>query len=187
MSENIRCFIAIELSGEIRDALAEIEESLKANIPGVKWVRPENMHLTLKFLGHISPSAAEHVKSFLSEIASQVKPFPIRLSAPGVFPSLARPRVIWAGIDKGSKESIDLAERIEEKAALLGIEKETRPFHPHLTLARVDFSIDKEVLNNAFARIKVPNTEMTASKITLFQSTLRREGPIYTVLHEALF
>ena len=187
MNETIRCFIAIELSPEIRDTLREIQSDLKKSVVGVKWVKPENIHLTLKFLGHINPSTVEEVKSALTEIASHVKPFTIRLSSPGAFPSLGSPRVIWVGIDKGDKESIDLAGRIEEKTALLGIEKENRAFHPHLTLARVNFLKDKDLLKNAFSSLKVPPAEMTASKLTLFQSTLTREGSIYTVLHAASF
>ena len=187
MSETIRTFIAIELSDEIIATLADIEEQLRHKIPGAKWVNPENIHLTLKFLGHIIPSAVEDIKSDLNKIASQTKPFQIRLSSPGAFPSLGSPRVIWMGIDKGDKESVDLAGRIEEKTACLGIEKENRAFHPHLTLARVDFLKDKDLLKNAFSSLKVLPVEMTVSKLSLFQSTLTREGSIYMVLHTASF
>ncbi len=187
MSENIRCFIAIELSPEIKTALQKIEDELKSKVPSVKWVKPDNIHLTLKFLGHIDTDAVESVKAALGAIAQNAKPFVIRLSSPGAFPTPERPRVIWVGIDKGDKESIDLANSIEEKTALLGIEKENRAFHPHLTLARVDFLKDKSALKNAFDSLKIPPVEMTASKLTLFQSTLTRGGSIYTALHEASF
>ena len=187
MSEKVRCFIAIELSQEIREALGQIEDELRKTISGVKWVKPDNIHLTLKFLGHIEKETVEQIKEILNQVAAQIKPFKMKLSSPGVFPSPTRPRVIWIGIDEENKESSHLANLIEERLATLGIEKESRAFHAHLTLARVKFLKDKSSVKNAFASLKVPQTEMTASKIALFQSTLTREGSIYTILREAEF
>jgi len=187
MSETIRSFIAIELSPEIKTALENIEDELKPKVPGVKWVRPENIHLTLKFLGHVSADTVELVKVTLAEIAKDVKSFTIRLSSPGAFPAPERPRVIWVGIDKGGPESTGLANAIDGRVSHFGVEKESRPFHPHLTLGRIDFLKDKSALKNAFASLKVKPAEMLASKVTFFQSTLTREGPIYSVLHEAEF
>lgn len=184
MDNTIRCFIAIELSEKIRNALRDIEEELKPNIPGIKWVRPENIHLTLKFLGHISANAVESVKTSLKEIAENTIPFAIRLSSPGVFPAPERPRIIWVGIDKGANESKALADAINDMAAKFGIEKENRPFHPHLTLGRIDFIKDKIALKNAIFSIKIPPAEMAVSKITLFQSILAREGAVYNILFE---
>lgn len=187
MSEKIRCFIAIELSQEIKEALAKIEDELKKGISGVKWVKPDNIHLTLKFLGHIEEETVEEIKKILTQAASQTKPFKIKLSSPGAFPTSTRPRVIWIGVDEENKESSNLVNLIEERITPLGIEKESRAFHSHLTLARVKFLKDKNSVKNAFDSLKVPPAEMTASKITLFQSTLTRGGSIYAVLHEAEF
>lgn len=187
MSDVIRCFIAIELSLEIKIALQKIKDELMPKIPNVKWTQPDNIHLTLKFLGHISVNTVESVKTILEDLAKNTKPFTIRLSSPGAFPSFGSPRVIWAGIDKGNEESINLAGCIEEKAALIGIEKENRAFHPHLTLARINFLKDKKALKNAFSSLNIPPVEMTASGLTLFQSTLTREGAIYTILDEIKF
>lgn len=185
MNEKIRCFIAIELSQEIKDALKQIADELQKTIHGVKWVKPGNIHLTLKFLGSIEKETIEEIKNSLSQIAQETKPFKIKLSSAGVFPDPGRPRVIWIGIEEGKNESVSLANAIEERLAPLGIEKESRAFHPHLTLARVKFLKDKNSLKSAFASLKVPPVEMTATKVTLFQSTLSREGAVYSVLHEA--
>ena len=187
MSETIRSFIAIELSPEIKDALQKIEDELKPKVPDVKWVRPENIHLTLKFLGHISADMIESIKSILVQIAKDAKPFTIRLSSPGAFPTPERPRVVWIGIDKGDEESVTLVNTIEDKVSHLGIEKENRAFHPHLTLGRIEFLKDKDTLKNAFSAIKIPPIEMAVSKITLFQSTLTRGGAVYNALQEAKF
>lgn len=187
MNNTIRCFIAIELSQEIKEALIKIENELQETIRGVKWVEPENIHLTLKFLGHIENETVEKIKVILKEIATGTKPFKIKLSSAGVFPSPSQPRVIWVGIEEGKKESSELANMIEEKTTPLGIEKEARAFHPHLTLARIKFLKDKSSVKNAFGSLKVPQVEMTATKITLFQSTLSPEGPTYTALETADF
>ncbi len=187
MSETIRSFIAIELTAKIKAALQKIEDELKPKVPGVKWVHPENIHLTLKFLGHINTDTLESIKSILAEIAKNTKSFSMRLSSPGAFPTLDRPRVVWVGIDKGGEESVALATAIEDKVSHLGIEKENRAFHPHLTLARIDFPTNKNVLKDAFSSIKIPPIEMAVSKITLFQSTLTRGGAVYSVLQESEF
>ncbi len=187
MSEKIRCFIAIELSQEIKEALGRIEDELKQTINGVNWVKPDNIHLTLKFLGHLEKDIVERTKEILTQIASQTAPFKMKLSSAGAFPTPARPRVIWIGMDEANKESSRLANLVEERLAPLGIEKESRAFHPHLTLARVKFLKDKNSVKNAFVSLEVPPVEMTASKITLFQSILTRQGAVYTVLHEATF
>ncbi len=187
MSEKIRCFIAIELSREITDILSQIQDELKKTVSGVKWVRAEDIHLTLKFLGNIEEKAVEEIKEILNQIAAQTKPFKLKLSSAGAFPNPDRPRVIWIGMDEENKQGSFLANLIEEKLVSLGIEKESRAFHPHLTLARVKFLKDKSSVRNAFASLKVSPVEMTATKVTLFQSTLTREGAIYTALHEAEF
>ncbi len=183
----MRCFIAIELSEEIKRVLDDIERELKKTVTGVKWVPPENIHLTLKFLGNIECDKTERIKEFTDNIADKRRPFAIRISSLGAFPRVEWPRVIWVGIDKGKNECSSLAADIESQCTAVGIEKENREFHPHLTLARVKSLKNKNILRNAFASIGIPQAEMLASKITLFQSTLTSEGPIYTPLHEATF
>ena len=181
----MRCFIAIELSQETTDVLRRIQDELKQSIHGVKWVKPDNIHLTLKFIGDVEKETLEQIKDIMTQAASQTEPFKIKLSSAGAFPTPERPRVIWIGIEEGKKESADITGSIEEKLIPLGIEKEDRAFHPHLTLARVKFLKDKSSVKNALTSLKVPQIEMTAEKITLFQSTLSREGAIYSVLHES--
>jgi len=181
----MRCFIAIELSQETRGVLDKIQEELKQTIHGVKWVKPDNIHLTLKFIGNVEEETVDKIKEAMTQAASQTQPFKIKLSSAGAFPTPERPRVIWIGIEEGRKESTDIASSVEEKLIPLGIEKENRAFHPHLTLARVKFLKDKSSVKNAFTSLKIPQIEMTAEKVTLFQSTLSREGAVYSVLHEA--
>jgi len=187
MSEDIRCFIAIELSREIKEALGRVEGALKKDISGVKWVRPEGIHLTLKFLGHIEKGATGEISGVLDKIAAGINPFKINLSSAGAFPSVERPRVIWIGVGEGAGESSGLANTIEEKLSPLGVEKEKRAFHPHLTLARVKFPKDANAIKSALDSLRIPPAEMNADKITLFQSVLGREGAVYSVIHESKF
>src|SRR3989338_5342197 len=133
----MRTFIAIELSEEIRNTLAQIQSHLKYASADVKWVEKDNIHLTLKFLGEVDEERCEKIKSILDEIASQTKQFEISLKDLGAFPKIDYPRVVWVGLDKGITESKELAERIDAALSEIGFQKETRPFAAHLTIGRV--------------------------------------------------
>ena len=116
----MRTFIAIELSGEIKNSLAQIESHLKYSGADVKWVSPDNIHLTLKFLGEISEEKCEKVKAALDEVAKTSAPFEISIKDIGAFPKLEFPRVIWVGLEKGAKESAELSAKIDESLYRIG-------------------------------------------------------------------
>jgi 2'-5' RNA ligase len=181
----MRCFIAIELSKEVKDVLQCIEDELQSLVRGVRWVPPENIHLTLKFLGSIEAATVEEVKKIADDAVKKFKPFKIRLSSLGAFPNPGRPRVIWVGIDEGTNECVELASMIDDRVSSLGIEKEERRFHPHLTLARIKFLKDKHSVQNAFSKTGVPPQEMEVKRVTLFQSELSSEGARYRALFSA--
>lgn len=184
----MRTFIAIEISEEIRNTLAQIQSHLKYSGADVKWVEKDNIHLTLKFLGEISEEKKELVKSVLDGIARETKPFEITIKEIGAFPKIEFPRVVWVGLDKGSSESKTLAEKIDEALSKIGFEKETRPFASHLTIGRVRSPKNKEALKEKIqssgSQLITPNSQLISSVI-LFQSTLTPKGSIYTKLHEA--
>jgi len=184
----MRAFIAIELSEEIKEALARIQSRLKYAGADVKWVEKSNIHLTLKFLGEIDEKKRDAVKAALDEIAKDFTPFEIALKDIGAFPDIDFPRVIWTGLDKGAKESTELAARIDEKLSKIGLEKETRPFAAHLTLGRVRSGKNKAALREKVTSHKsqVTSSQLVSSLI-LFQSKLTPAGSIYTKLHEAEF
>ncbi len=192
----MRAFIAIELSPEIKDSLAQIESHLKYSGADVKWVEKDNIHLTLKFLGEITEEKCEKIKSILYEIGKDIKPFELSLkiskegSDPflGAFPNLEHPRVIWVGLDKGAAEARILAEKIDEALSKIGFQKESRPFAAHLTIGRVRSAKNKEALKEKITLYQVQKASGTwykVSSVILFQSTLTPKGPIYTKLHEA--
>ncbi|MCX5668276.1 MAG: RNA 2',3'-cyclic phosphodiesterase [Candidatus Omnitrophica bacterium] len=181
----MRTFIAIELSAEIKDSLAQIQSHLKYSGADVKWVEKDNIHLTLKFLGEISEEKLQQVIAALEIITRVIKPFEISIKDIGAFPNINYPRVIWVGLDKGTDESKSLAEKIVEELLKIGFQKEPRPFAPHLTIGRVRSPKNKEALKE-----KLQNYQLSAinyqlvSPIILFQSTLTPKGPTYTKLHE---
>jgi 2'-5' RNA ligase len=182
----MRTFIAINLTQEIRDYLAGIQGELKKCRADVKWVQPENIHLTLKFLGERDEKKIEKIKEALEETAREKNCFSVRLYNIGAFPKIDSPRVIWVGIDKGEKETKEIAYELEEKIAKIGIPKEDKPFSSHITIARIRSPADRASLVQELKRLsKLENKEFSVTTITLYKSTLTPKGPIYEVLKEA--
>jgi len=135
----LRAFIAIELDGASLRALGALQQRLKKT-PGaqhVKWVAPESMHLTLKFIGDLDSGRVAQVLDAMRHACDGSAPFELILQGLGAFPNLNRPNVIWAGVSGQVASAARIARRLEDECVGLGIERETRPFSPHLTLGRV--------------------------------------------------
>ncbi|MBI5124208.1 MAG: RNA 2',3'-cyclic phosphodiesterase [Candidatus Omnitrophica bacterium] len=184
----MRAFIAIELSEEIRDTLEQIQSHLEYSGADVKWVEKDNIHLTLKFLGEISEEKLKQIIAALEIIAKGSSAFEISLKDIGAFPKIEYPRVIWAGLDKGTTESKILAEKIDDALSKIGFQKEARPFAAHLTIGRVRSPKNKEALKEKLKSIEGLGSRVQGqviSSVILFQSTLTPKGSIYTKLHEA--
>jgi len=186
----MRTFIAIELPQKIIGTLSALQNQLKNTQADVKWVAPENIHLTLKFLGEVDEKKIEKIIQALEETAKDNQPFSIRLCALGAFPKINFPRVIWVGIDAGDEETKNIAFVLEEKLQKLGIPKEKRPFSSHITIGRVRSGINREKLVKELDILQgkgllQENLEFLATKITLFKSTLTPKGPVYEILKEA--
>lgn len=185
----MRAFIAIDLPKEIKDYLADIQAQLKESNSDVKWVAPLNIHLTLKFLGEIDEKKSENIIQIIEEIAKNSACFYIRISSIGAFPKINFPRVLWVGIDKGDRESKEIAEQLEERIAKLGIPKEDRPFSSHITIGRLRSNLNREKLiqklsNLAAGLAGLEKLQFTVKKITLFKSTLTPKGPVYEIIRD---
>jgi len=184
----MRSFIAIELPKDVRDFLGGIQERLKSSGADVKWVEPQNIHLTLKFLGEVDEKKLDKISGILEDIAQKGSAFKIRIASLGAFPKINFPRVIWVGLDKGDEETKSIARGLEEKIEKVGIPKEDRAFSSHITLGRTRSTLNRErlvqELNNLASNLG-GNPEFEVTKITLFKSTLTPKGPIYEVLKEA--
>lgn len=184
----IRAFIAIDLPGNVVDQLAELGRALGANLDShaVRWVRPEAIHLTLRFLGNVQIDKLDDISRGIDQVASQTSPFSLTLDKLGCFPNPRRPRVIWIGLAGDIEQLETLQNSVEVMLSPMGWELEKRGFHPHLTLGRVKDS--RKVIEarlpwgEVLARGRIPVEEMH-----LIQSQLNPGGAVYTRLHGAHF
>jgi RNA 2',3'-cyclic 3'-phosphodiesterase len=180
---NMRAFIAIELPQETKDAIGKLQAVLKQAGADVKWVKPENIHLTLKFLGEVADNKIIEVVNILEESVKGSEGFYIRPCSIGAFPKIPSPKVIWIGIDKGGSQTKLIAQELEERLAQTGIPKEGRPFSSHITIGRTRsfLKCDKLIreLINLEANFEGRLQEFPAAKLTLFKSTLTPQGPVY--------
>lgn len=184
----MRTFIAIELPEEIKQALSSIQNRLKETEADVQWVKPQNIHLTLKFPGDINEETIEKIKDILGEIAETTPPFQMRIGSLGTFPKIDFPRVLWAGVIQGEAESKKIADRLESRLEKISIVKEKRDFSAHATLGRVRSGKNKEKLANMLNKLKneMEILEFRVEKLTLFASKLTPQGPVYESLQEAI-
>jgi 2'-5' RNA ligase len=181
--EGIRSFIAIEVPQSLRARLEELQRELRGTEAGVNWVRPEGIHLTLKFLGAISQDDLEKIARVIAPVVGAWNPFALRIHGLGCFPSSRNPRVIWVGIDPGNEEASSLQKSIEGKAAEVGFAPEARLFQPHLTLGRVRARIRRDVFLQAMEKNKdVEIGTFLAAEVHLFKSDLKPSGAVYTKL-----
>lgn len=172
----MRCFIAIDLPEEVKRELTKIQKQLESVNLKAKFVKPEQIHITLKFLGEISDNQINKIKEILKQI--KFEPFKVRLNNLGVFPIQQFIRVIW--VDILPKEKLmELQQKIESVLDGQGIKKDERNFETHLTLARVKFVKDKEALISRLNEIKIKPLEFEIRDFVLKKSTLTKEGPVY--------
>ena len=188
--ERVRSFIAVELPSAARDAVERVMRVLRATAgDGVRWVRPEGIHLTLKFLGDIDVDSVPAISMALDRCAASAAPFELFLEGVGVFPNARRPRVVWVGLG-GALESLQgLQQSVERELEALGFARERRAFTPHLTLGRVRDGASAQqgrALSEAIAGASVqPGVELPVRELALTKSDLRPTGAVYTRLHAA--
>lgn len=183
----MQTFIAIELPQEIKDSLAQLQTELKSTNADVKWVAPQNIHLTLKFLGGIDDKQLEKIIHIIDDVSKEKDKFQITVSSLGAFPEIDSPRVIWIGIDSGDKQVKEITKELEEKIEKIGIPKEDRPFSSHITIGRTRSSLNRQELVRYLknkADLGGKKLDFYVTKITLFKSTLTPKGPIYETLKE---
>jgi 2'-5' RNA ligase len=182
--ESIRSFIAIEIPTSIKNLLYNLEEKLR-NLPcNVKWVKPENIHLTLHFLGNLEIRKIEEIKEMIGKICKKFNPFSIEIDNNlGAFPNERNPRVIWLGIKEEKDILENLYQEIGKNLEKIKIETEKRKFHPHLTIGRVKSSKNKHLLTKAIREIKLDSSyAFEVKEVNLFKSTLTPQGSIYEKL-----
>lgn len=182
---SVRSFIAIELTKEFKDKLSKIQDELRKSNADVKWVEPENIHLTLRFLGNVEEKKLEDIKRILERVSEKHPRFSMELSGTGCFPKMSLPRVIWIGIEKGKEELSKIFLELEDELENIGFKREKRGFSAHITIGRVRTPLNRIRLVEEIKKTSsLPKLNSPVNKITLFKSTLTPKGPIYEILHE---
>jgi RNA 2',3'-cyclic 3'-phosphodiesterase len=182
----MRLFVALNLPKKERDRIHRAAKRLRDAALPVRWIGPENYHVTLKFLGEVKPERIPPVEEIVRRVASATLPFDVGLEGFGAFPTIRRPRVVWLGVD-ASAELRCLKQDLEWGLADVGFEAETRAFHPHLTLGRADAGDGA----GAFRGLADAMADMTFKgqaqihTLDLMRSHLSREGAHYSVLTSA--
>jgi len=188
MSETFRAFIAIDLPETVRHFLAEVQETLKSYRLPIKWVRAQNIHLTLKFLGDIETAQTAKIAAAMTLAARDCAGVCLTAKDIGVFPDLKRPRVIWAGVKEQPEILQNLQRTLDNHLADLGLPKDPRSFHAHLTLGRVKGKIVLARMKTVIDGLKGYESEpFEVDRIVLFKSELRPAGAVYSQVHQALF
>lgn len=177
----MRLFVAIDLPESIRAGMARLRASLEPASPGLRWVRPEGVHITLKFIGEVAEEWLAAIRQALSEVKG-FEPAEITIAGSGFFPTDKHARVFWIGVE--AKPSLaDLAEAIESRLDLVGIRREERAFHAHLTLGRFREPENPARLKEALAKAgPIHLGGFRAHEFHLFQSHLSPKGAEYTKL-----
>jgi RNA 2',3'-cyclic 3'-phosphodiesterase len=181
----VRAFVALPVGEDVRSRLAEVQAKLRQSHAHVGWVAPENIHVSLAFMGDILQSQVAEVAGALNEAAARAPAFSFEVENIGVFGSPRSPRVIWAGI-RECPEMMALQKDIAERITALGIELETRPFRPHLTLGRVRSGRGREDLVRMMEPLsQLPFGPVAAQDVRLMRSILKPQGAEHSVLHRA--
>lgn len=174
----MRLFIALDIPVEIRTRLTEYMEQARALAPDARWARVEGLHVTLKFIGHVDDPMVEKIKAALSSI--KAKPFEVKFRGVGFFPNPNAGRIFWAGVDGGDNLP-SLASSIDAAMEKLGFSRETKPYHPHLTLARTSSRPLRE-LRPLLADPPPQFGTMIAREFFLYQSQPQKGGSKYIKL-----
>lgn len=174
----------MELNETVRAELVRVQKELDhAAKGGLRMVAPENLHLTLKFIGELDKAHLKDVDEILKEAVSAGKMFHLTLGSGGVFPPKGMPRVCWVGFESSSSVLPELAGRLESGFEILGIERETRPYTPHVTIARPGKGpVDGDMIRKRLSGFQVERLSQEVSEITLFSSTLSPGGSRYEVI-----
>ncbi len=174
----MRVFVAVELPDAVRNALHEGTNLLRQSNPAVRWVPPDNMHITLKFLGEITENRTARVREAVTAAAVRHPPFQVALGSVGAFPNLNRPRVVWIGVREGAEPLAALAADADSALEAEGFMREKRPFRAHLTVGRCRKPAPLAGASSAV----VPNDVFLVDRVVVMESHLQPRGARYEVI-----
>jgi len=186
-----RCFIAITPPAEIRDSVGEWQSRLQQRLAAphsLHWPRPQQCHLTLRFLGEVPGSRLEPLAHSLRELCTERAPFDLHLATPGVFPDWRHPRVLWLGVDGGLERLRGLQSVVKTRCAPFGDIRKVERFHPHLTLARIrepGSPTCRELKQVLYSVDPIRPIRWTVHSVELIASTMLPAGSRYESLLQA--
>lgn len=180
----MRTFIAIELPEEIKRQIEQLQAPLKKTDAFVSWVKPKNIHITLKFLGEVPEDKIGQVFSATQKALEGTRKFTMSLKGTGVFPNLKRPRVIWIGTGSGEEKLSHMANRIEEEMEKIGFPREKRKFSAHFTIGRVKSPKNIEKLMELVESSDFQTEKIEVAEVVVMRSQLHPAGAIYTPLEK---
>ena len=183
-NETWRVFCAIELPSLVLEKISEHIAGLRAAAPDspASWSRPENVHLTLKFLGEIAQDRLSDLSQAVANAVASFSPFEIVIKDTGSFPKRGTPRVFWIGIDDHSGQLAQLQAKLEEECLRLGFAKEPRPFNPHLTIARGRKPQGARALAALHKQASFESTNICVNELSVIRSELSSKGSNYTTI-----
>jgi RNA 2',3'-cyclic 3'-phosphodiesterase len=188
---SVRVFAALELPPDLKRQLAEVQTGFQDLLAGdgVRWVRPDGIHLTLKFYGEVPPEQVSEIEAGLGRSAASAEPIHAAVGGLGVFPDSRRPQVIWTALQGELLPLQRLQAAVEREAQALGFTPEARAFTPHLTLGRVRPGVktaERERLMQALAQMRAQSLgDFSPGHLSLMRSELRAGGSVYTRLFAA--
>lgn len=174
----LRLFVALEIPERAKGVVERAFRPWRERFPRARWVPAEDWHVTLKFMGATSPRLVDRLHESITEVALQTAAFDTRLADVGAFPSLARARVVWAGLEDQAGRLASLADALEECLAR-EFPAERRAFHPHVTVARSEPPLH---LPDEFASVELRSDRFPVDHMVLFRSHQRRPTPVYEPL-----
>lgn len=178
-ADSVRAFLAIPLQPSVLEKVAQLKRGLARTGAAVRWARDEGLHLTLKFLGTVTPERVEAVRQALAPRCAEIGPFWARVAGVGVFPRPQRPRILWVGVR--ASELAHLSRVVEEAAAEVGFAAETRPFRAHVTLGRIKDRHGWPALAKALEENReLDFGDFEVRHVTAFRSDLQRGGSVYS-------
>jgi len=183
----MRLLVSVDIKAETKNKIAAIQSVLKKNCSGVKWTLPDNLHLTLKFLGEVDDGRKDLITEKLKQAVAGVNKFKIDFEKIGVFPNETAPRVLWLDVGEGKMELGNLAQKIDSllmATCAPGFEKEKRPFAAHFTLGRFKSPLNNEKLFDIIKKMTIEKISDAVESVYLIKSTLTPRGPIYEVIEK---
>ena len=184
MADIFRLFVAIELPEAVIRHITEVMGRLREQaLPGIRWVRPEGIHLTLRFLGNVPGSQVQSIVAAIQTAAAGATSFALQVQGVGAFPHLRAPRVLWVGVQGNLEPLVQVLNRSEGALEVQGFAREQRPFSPHLTLGRVKGRLSLPQVQTLAQAMDwsrdVGPAELPVTALSLMESQLTRNGAIY--------